>query len=171
MDRAAESGLTLRHVNGMSGKFHYAEVIPPGAALFDYDNDGDLDVYLVQGRALDGPDASASREPIGRIFRNDLAVNADGTRTLRFTDVTEASGIDARGYGMGAATGDFDNDGCVDLYLTSQGPNAPLSQQLRRHVHRRLEGQRHGESVVDASRRRSSTTTATVGWISSSATI
>ncbi len=108
----------------MSGKFHYAEVIPPGAALFDYDNDGDLDVYLVQGRALDGPDASASREPIGRIFRNDLAVNADGTRTLRFTDVTEASGIDARGYGMGAATGDFDNNGCVDLYLTSQGPNA-----------------------------------------------
>ena len=127
VDRAAESGLTLRHVNGMSGKFHYAEVIAPGVALFDYDNDGDLDVYLVQGRTLDGPDASAlAGSPIGRLFRNDLAVGADGTRTLRFTDVTEASGIDARGYGMGAATGDFDNDGCVDLYLTSLGPQRAL---------------------------------------------
>ena len=126
MDRAAESGLALRHVNGMSGKFHYAEVIAPGAALFDYDNDGDLDAYLVQGRALDGLDAGTSREPMGRVFRNDLAVNADGTRTMRFTDVTRASGLDARGYGMGAATGDFDNNGCVDLYLTSLGPNVLL---------------------------------------------
>jgi hypothetical protein len=126
VDVAAESGLTLRHVNGMSGKFHYAELIAPGAALLDYDNDGDLDVYLVQGGALEGPEALAPKNPIGRLFRNDLTVAADGSRTLRFTDVTEASGLDARGYGMGAATGDFDNDGCVDLYLTSLGPNVLL---------------------------------------------
>ena len=108
----------------MSGKFYYAELIAPGAAFLDYDNDGDLDVYLVQGGALEEPEARAPQQPMGRLFRNDLAVDPGGTRTLRFTDVTEASGIDARGYGMGAATGDFDNNGCVDLYLTSLGPNA-----------------------------------------------
>src|SRR5205823_10614117 len=59
----------------------------------------------------------------GRLFRNDLQVNPDGTRTLHFTDVTEQSGIDARGYGMGVAAADFNNDGCVDLYLTNFGPN------------------------------------------------
>ena len=70
-----------------------------------------------------GRDA-APRQPIGRALPQRLAVDADGRRTLRFTDVTAASGIAARGYGMGAAAGDFDNDGCVDLYLTSLGPNA-----------------------------------------------
>jgi enediyne biosynthesis protein E4 len=125
VERAAESGLTLRHVNGMSGKFHYAELIAPGAALFDYDNDGDLDVYLVQGGALDGPQARTP-SPHGRLFRNDLTVDADGARSLRFIDVTEASGMAARGYGMGAAAGDFNNDGCVDLYLTTLGPNTLL---------------------------------------------
>jgi hypothetical protein len=59
----------------------------------------------------------------GRLFRNDLKVEADGGRTLRFTDVTDRSGIAARVYGMGAAAGDFDNNGCVDLYLTNFGPN------------------------------------------------
>src|SRR5437773_7392798 len=59
----------------------------------------------------------------GRLFRNDLELHSDGTRSLHFTDVTAGSGIDARGYGMGVATGDFDNDGCVDLYVTNLGPN------------------------------------------------
>jgi hypothetical protein len=119
-ERAKESGLEFHHVNGMSGKFHYAEIIAPGAALFDYDNDDDLDVYLVQGRMLDGP----SSPPLGgRLFRNDLTIGSDGARALRFTDVTDASRIIARGYGMGVATGDFDNNGCVDLYLTALEPN------------------------------------------------
>ena len=56
--------------------------------------------------------------PAGRLFRNDLAINGDGTRTLRFTDVTSQSGIVTYGYGMGVAAGDFNNDGWVDLYLT-----------------------------------------------------
>ena len=59
----------------------------------------------------------------GRLYRNDLRVEADGSRTLRFTDVTDESGIDARVNGMGVATGDIDNDGWVDLYLTNLGPN------------------------------------------------
>jgi enediyne biosynthesis protein E4 len=125
VDRARESGLDFVHANGMSGQFYMPEVLAPGVALFDYDQDGDLDAYLVQGQPL-GPGAPASRggTPLtDRLFRNDLRVEADGTRRLRFTDVTAQSGIDARGYGMGVAVGDIDNDGRSDLYLTKF--NAP----------------------------------------------
>ena len=94
-DRAEQAGLNFVHVNGMSGKFYYAEIIAPGVALFDYDNDGDLDVFLVQGQMLGTGKPLPGATLRGRLFRNDLVVNADGTRTLRFTDVTEASGIKA----------------------------------------------------------------------------
>ncbi len=109
----------------MSGKFYQPEIMAPGVALFDFDNDGDLDVYLVQGRML-GSGAPSIAPPTdgpleGRLFRNDLAVAADGTRTLRFTDVSARSGIRTRGYGMGVAAGDIDNDGWVDLYITGFG--------------------------------------------------
>ena len=119
VDRAREAGLTFTHVNGMTGAFYYPEVMPPGVALFDHDADGDLDLFVVQGHPL-GPAQPAEAPPAGggRLFRNDLA-----NGTLRFTDVTAASGIDARGYGMGAAAGDFNNDGCVDLYVTNLGAN------------------------------------------------
>ena len=124
VDRAHETGLDFVHVNGMSGKFYYAEIIAPGAALFDYDQDGDLDVFLVQGRPLGaGASGETGGATGGRLFRNDLVVNSDGTRTLHFTDVTAQSGIIANDYGMGVAAGDFDNDGCVDLYLTNFGRN------------------------------------------------
>jgi hypothetical protein len=129
-DRAPQSGLTFTHFNGMSGELYYPEILPPGVALFDYDNDGDLDVFVVQGQMLGGKPIGRALFPppggaalSGRLFRNDLQVDADGTRTLRFTDVTEASHLDARGYGMGVATGDFNNDGCVDLYITKLGSN------------------------------------------------
>jgi len=125
VDRAKETGLDFVHVNGMSGHFYMPEVIGSGVALFDYDQDGDLDVYLVQGQPL-GPGAPASRggTPLtDRLYRNDLRIDADGTRHLHFTDVTAQSGIDARGYGMGVAAGDIDNDGYPDLYLTKF--NAP----------------------------------------------
>jgi len=130
VDAAPQSGLSFTHFNGMTGKFLYPEIMPPGVALFDYDNDGDLDVFVVQGRMLgDEPIGAAlvpprdPSSPGGRLFRNDLQVHADGTRALRFTDVTGGSGIEARGYGMGVAAGDIDNDGCIDLYVTNLGPN------------------------------------------------
>ena len=130
-ERAEEAGLRFAHFNGMSGEFYFPEMIPAGVALLDYDNDGDLDVYLVQGRMLgDGMIHAGARmspgEPLplkGRLYRNDLHIEDDGSRSLRFTDVTDESRIDAPGYGMGVATGDFTNDGCVDIYLTNFGPN------------------------------------------------
>jgi hypothetical protein len=126
VDATGSVGLDFQHINGMSGEFYFSEMVGGGVALFDYDNDGDLDVYLVQGHLL-GPDmesGDASFEaglqgPLtDRLYRNDL----DGG-SLRFTDVTRASGLDARGYGMGVATGDIDNDGWVDLYVSNFGPN------------------------------------------------
>ena len=120
----------------MSGNFDFAEIFAPGVALLDFDNDGDLDVYFPQGRPLDagaspGATPAEGSRPRGRsltdrLYRNDLVVHADGSRTLRFTDVTAGSGLEAPGYGMGAATGDFDNDGRIDLYLTRLGSNRML---------------------------------------------
>src|SRR5687767_12066192 len=134
VDKAQATGLHFVHFNGMTGQFYQPEIMGPGAALFDYDNDGDLDVYLVQGQMLGAGKtlSDALIQPVGplplkgRLYRNDLQVAADGTRTLRFTDVTDTSGIDAHGYGMGVAAGDFNNDGCVDLCLTNFGPNQLL---------------------------------------------
>ena len=127
VERAAELGLDFVHFNGASGHFYYPEILPPGIGLLDYDNDGDLDVFLVQGRML-GPDPSvgdalippASPGPLtGRLYRNDLRLGSDGSRLWRFVDVTAQSGLHADGYGFGVSAGDIDNDGWVDLLVTS----------------------------------------------------
>src|SRR6478672_4509531 len=92
-----------------------------GVAMLDYNNDGRLDLFFVNGAALHEsmpsgykPDKTDPRY-WNRLFRN----NEDGT----FTDVTEASGLRGEGYGMGVAVGDFNNDGFSDLYVTSVGRN------------------------------------------------
>ena len=116
-DEVAEKvGLNFRHYNGMTGKFFLPEIMGAGGALFDYDGDGDLDVFLVQGTALEP--SSKSDGPQGKLFRNDLEAGK-----LRFTDVTIKSGIRAMGYGMGVAVGDINNDGRPDLYITNLGSN------------------------------------------------
>jgi hypothetical protein len=133
LDRAEESGLDFVHFNGMTGEWYDAEIFGGGVALVDYDNDGDLDAYLVQGAMLDrerSPDEALfpprTLPLTDRLFRNELEINSDGSRVVRFTDVTAASEIQASGYGMGVAAGDVDNDGWVDLYVTNLGPNQLL---------------------------------------------
>jgi hypothetical protein len=100
-------------------------------ALFDSDGDADLDVFVVQSQGLDSTSAHGVEKLRSRLFRNDLVIAADGSRTLRFTDVTDGSGLAASGHGMGVAAGDYDNDGCVDLYVTSLGPNRLFQNNCR----------------------------------------
>lgn len=118
----AADGPPFHHHNGNTGAFYMPELYGAGAALFDFDNDGDLDAYLVQGNAL-GPDASPDPALRDQLFRNDLGTGPDGAPRAVFTNVTAASGIQATGYGMGVAAGDYDGDGWVDLYVTAFGPN------------------------------------------------
>jgi hypothetical protein len=134
VERATDTGLDFVHFNGMSGEYYMAEVTGSGGALFDYDNDGDLDVYFVQGTMI-GPGRTLEdalfppTHPLpltDRLYRNDLELADNGEPVLRFTDVTDESGIAAHGYGMGVAAGDYDNDGWIDLYVTNLGPNQML---------------------------------------------
>src|SRR6185295_15018478 len=123
-DIAGESGLDFRHVSGASGEYLMPEIMGSGGALFDYDNDGDLDVYLVQGSPIDTrkplrvPPPSGTK-PGNRLFKNMLTEAG----ALRFVDVTDKAGIGYTGVGMGVATGDYDNDGFLDLYVTNVGHN------------------------------------------------
>jgi enediyne biosynthesis protein E4 len=123
-DVAAEAGLNFHHFNFATGHHYMPEIMGAGAALFDYDNDGDLDIYLVQGNRLDPAGKPLFPPPPGwkpgnRLFRNMLAETGE----LRFVDVTEKAGVGHIGYGMGVAVGDYDNDGFLDLYVTNFGQN------------------------------------------------
>ena len=118
-EAAREQGLVFDHVSGHAEPPLMApEIMGGGAALFDMDEDGDLDAYLVQsGSLIDAPGSG----PTNRLFRN----RGDGS----FEDATEGSGAADRGFGMGVAAGDYDNDGDVDLYVLNVGPNVLLRNE------------------------------------------
>jgi enediyne biosynthesis protein E4 len=123
-DIAADTGLAFHHFTGATGEYFMPEIMGAGAALFDYDNDGDLDVFVIQGKALEEGKKllfppEAGWKPGSRLFRNLLVESGK----MQFVDVTERAGVGYDGYGMGAATGDYDNDGYMDLYVTSFGHN------------------------------------------------
>lgn len=123
-DVAREVGLNFQHFTGAIGEFFMPEIMGSGVAAFDYDNDGDLDVYLLQGTVLEEGKRllfppSADWKPGNRLFRNLLVE----TGKLRFVDVTEQARVGNVGYGMGVAVGDYDDDGYQDLYVTNFGPN------------------------------------------------
>ncbi len=110
-----ESGVDFMHVSGHRDRFLMPEIMGGGGALFDLDNDGDLDLYLVQSGSLYEPGAPYAAN---QLYRN----RGDGT----FENITAQSGAGDTGYGMGCAAGDFDNDGFIDLYITNVGPNTLL---------------------------------------------
>lgn len=107
-----EAGLDFRYVNGASGHKYMVEAVGSGAAFFDDDGDGWLDLYIVNGAPMPGYRGPSSPNAH---YRN----QRDGT----FADVTAAAGTGDAGFGMGAAVGDYDNDGDADLYVTNYGPN------------------------------------------------
>jgi hypothetical protein len=108
-----QAGIDFVHDPGTEGKLMAPEVMGSGGAFLDYDNDGDLDVYLVQAGPL--PETGKPRPP-DRMYRQ----NPGGT----FTDVTAETGVGDTGYGTGVAVGDIDNDGFVDLYVGNYGPDS-----------------------------------------------
>jgi enediyne biosynthesis protein E4 len=105
------SGITWKHVNGRSPNYYLPETTGAGCAFFDYDNDGWMDIYLVNSGRCDFYDPDPPLR--NALYHN----NRDGT----FTDVTERAGLQGGGYGMGVAVGDYDGDGLPDLYLTQYG--------------------------------------------------
>lgn len=107
------AGLRFQHIDGRSGQRYFLETVGSGAAFFDYDGDGLLDIYLVNSADL--PGFSSPTPPTNRLYHN----NGDGT----FSDVTERAGVGDTGYGAGCAAADYDNDGDLDLYVTNFGAN------------------------------------------------
>ena len=114
-ERSKESGLSkFVHMDGSSGDYYITETLASGVALFDWDEDGDLDVYFLNGRPLP-PSPDGNRRTSNALYRND--------GDLRFTDVTDAAGAAGVGFSVGCTIGDYDGDGHQDLYVAGLGSN------------------------------------------------
>lgn len=111
-DFTERSGIDFVHTDGSSGKYYLVESMSAGVALLDYDVDGDLDIYFLNGAPIDTPAPSASTNAL---YRNDGG--------FRFTNVTEAAGVGNTGMSLGVATADFDNDGLPDIYVNNFSSN------------------------------------------------
>jgi hypothetical protein len=115
VDRAREAGITIHVVSGdPKEKRFLIDSIGGGLAVLDFDNDGWMDLYVVNGATLESARAWKKQYP-GALYRN----NRDGT----FTDVTAKAGVSNGAWGKGALAFDYDNDGFQDLYITNYGPN------------------------------------------------
>ena len=128
VESAATTGLVFTHVNGATGNYYLPEVMGAGVALFDYDNDGDLDVFLVQGGTIGATGAGESAT--SRLFRNDLVVAPDGRRTVHFTDVTKQAGLSDPAWSTSAAFIDYDRDGNLDLFVAHYVDFTPAANKL-----------------------------------------
>src|SRR5438874_8380559 len=121
VDVTSALGVRFHYLSSHTPKHYLLETMGGGVALFDYDNDGRLDIFLVNGAAVQDPTPKrAIPQKSGPDYWNRLYhQKSDGT----FEDVTEKAGLQGVGYGMGVAVGDYDNDGYEDLYVTALGGN------------------------------------------------
>ena len=121
VDITKKSGVNFDYKSSHTSRKYLIETMGAGVALFDYDNDGRLDIFLINGTPLDDPTPIGSiPKKTGPAYWNRLYhQKADGT----YEDVTEKAGLQGEGYGMGVAVGDYDNDGYEDLYVTAYGGN------------------------------------------------
>jgi hypothetical protein len=119
-DVSEQAGIRFKHSFGDHDLNNIVEATGPGCAFFDYNNDGYLDIYVVNGRWRQDVSDNLGRDLRGKLHNALYRNNGDGT----FTDVTEAAGVNGgEGYGMGASAADYDNDGYLDLYVLNYGPN------------------------------------------------
>ena len=121
-EAARENGLDFEHFAGASDEYFLPEIMGSGVALLDFDLDGDLDVYLLQGQTLAGEADNMRASPGNRLFENAIIPRGE----LSFSDVTEGSGLGFSDVAMGVAVGDYNSDRYPDLYLTNLGPNRLL---------------------------------------------
>ncbi len=117
-DVTSRTGITFRHDDGSRGGYYIVEAMSAGLALFDYDQDGDQDIFFLNGTPIDP--AKSSTAPGDRTIGCELYRNDGG---WKFTNVTQAAGVGFRGAALGVAVGDYDRDGDPDLYLNNYGPN------------------------------------------------
>jgi hypothetical protein len=121
IEASSALGISFRNVAAHTSKKYLIETMAPGVALFDYDNDGRLDIFVVNGAPLSDPTPKQTipRKTESKYWNRLYHQERDGT----FEDVTEKAGLEGVGYGMGVAVGDYDNDGYEDLYVTAYGGN------------------------------------------------